>query len=136
MVRNLRFIVPLENENRWTDLLAVLISTDPVAAAGPLDLGHVEGREVTVSREVGAKDGERVDLQVHVDGRLRTVLEAKVLSGLGRAQLARYDVAYSGAKSYLLVHPGRLVIDPGNDSKWRAVSWESLLGSFAASSDP
>jgi hypothetical protein len=135
VVRNLQFIVPLENENRWTDLLAVLICTDPAAAAGPLALGDVEGREVTVSREVRGGRDERVDLQVHVDGRLHTVLEAKVLSGLGPTQLSRYVLAYPDAQRFLLVYPGRLVVDPGTGSKWRGISWESVLASFAASSD-
>jgi hypothetical protein len=135
VVRNLRFIVPLDNENRWTDLLAVLISTDPIAAAGPLGLADVEGRDVTVSREV-REGGERVDLQVHVDGRLLTVLEAKVLSGLGPTQLARYDRAYPAAETRLLAYPARLVIDPGTSSSWRGITWEALLGAFAASMDP
>jgi hypothetical protein len=104
VVRNLRFIVPLDNENRWTDLLAVLISTDPIAAAGPLNLADVADRDVTVSREVRAGRGEQVDLQVHVDGRLRTVLDAKVLSGLGPTQLERYDTAYPAAETYLLAY--------------------------------
>jgi hypothetical protein len=136
VVRNLRFVVPLENENRWSDLLAVLICTDPVAASGPLSLGDVAGHEVTAFREIRAGPAERVDLQVHVDGQLHTVLEAKVLSGLGPAQLARYERAYPEAKMYLLAYPGRLVIDPGPGSKWRGITWESLLGGFAASSDP
>jgi hypothetical protein len=41
MPATIGFVVPLENENRWTDLLAVLIATDPAAAAGPLGLGSV-----------------------------------------------------------------------------------------------
>jgi hypothetical protein len=135
VVRNLRFIVPLENENRWTDLLAVLISNDPVAVAGPLGLGDIEGREVTVSREVGDARGRRVDLQVHVDGLLYTVLEAKVLSGPGPAQLASYEASYPDASTYLVVYPGHLVIDPGSGSRWRGISWESLLGTLAASRD-
>lgn len=136
MVRNLRFIVPLENENRWTDLLAVLVSTDPLAAAGPLSLGDVRNRNVTIAREVRAGRGERVDLQVHVDGRLITVLEAKVLSGLGPTQLTRYESAYPDAETYLLVYPARLVIDPGTDSRWRGISWEELLGALGASDNP
>lgn len=28
-------LVPVENENRWTDLLAVLIETDPAGVAQP-----------------------------------------------------------------------------------------------------
>jgi hypothetical protein len=46
VVRELRFLAPLENENRWTDLLAVLIATDPVAAARQLRLGNITGRQV------------------------------------------------------------------------------------------
>jgi hypothetical protein len=130
VVRNLRFVVPLENENRWSDLLAVLVCTDPVAAAGALFLGEVQGRDITACREVPA-GGERVDLVVHVDGRLRAVVEAKVLSGLGPAQLPRYEAAYPGAESYVLVYPGRLVIDPGTESRWRATTWEAVLGALA-----
>jgi hypothetical protein len=62
VVRDLRFVVPLENENRQTDLLAVLISTDPVAVAGPLNLGDVENREVTVSRDRLARRGVVADI--------------------------------------------------------------------------
>lgn len=135
MVGNLGLLVPLESENRWTDLLAVLIATDPAAAAGVLGLRDVAGRELSVSREVRAGRQERVDLQIHVDGQLHTVLEAKVLSGLGHAQLARYDSAYRGAHAYLVAYPGRLVIDPGVGSRWHGVSWEQLFDSFAASRD-
>jgi hypothetical protein len=104
-------LVPVENENRWTDLLAVLISTDPTAGADLLGLGEVRGGDVSVAREVRGGRGERVDLHVLVDGRLRTVLEAKVLSGLGHRQLLRYAEAYPDAANYLLVYPARLVVD-------------------------
>ena len=135
MVSNLRLLVPLENENRWTDLLAVLISTDPAAAAAALDLGDITGRVVSVSREVRAGPHERVDLLIHVDGQLHTVLEAKVLSGLGPAQLTRYDTAYPDALQYVIAYPGRLVIDPGAIGRWRGATWESLLAAFSASSN-
>lgn len=135
MVADIGLLVPVENETRWTDLLAVLIATDPAAAAGVLGIGDVADREVTVAREVRAGRKERVDLQIYVDGRVSTVLEAKVLSGLGHQQLARYSAAYPDADAYLLVHPGRLVIDPGAGSGWRPVSWEQLLTAFAASHD-
>ncbi len=110
--------------------------TDPVPAARPLRLGNITGRQVTVAREVRAGAGARVDLEVFVDGRLRTVLEAKVLSGLGPSQLARYGTAYPGAGTYLVVHPARLVIDPGAGSDWRAISWEVLLAPFTRSPNP
>jgi hypothetical protein len=134
VVREMRLLVPLENENRWTDLLAVLIATDPVAAARTLRLGNITGRQVTVAREVRA-GGERVDLEVFVDDRLRTVVEAKVLSGLSPSQLARYSDAYPSAGAYVLTHPARLVIDPGAGSGWRAISWETLLAPFTKSTN-
>lgn len=101
-----------------------------------LGLGDVAGRDVTVSREVGTASGDRVDLHVHVDGRLRTVLEAKVLSGLGPKQLARYELAFPDAENYLLLHPGRLVVDPGTGSRWNRITWEGLLTAFSTSNDP
>jgi hypothetical protein len=130
------FVVPLENENRWSDLLAVLIVTDPAAAAGPLGLGDVAGHEVTVEREVRAGERERVDLLVKIDGVLRTVLEAKVLSGLGTQQLARYSKSYDGAASYRLVYPCRLLIHAGDNTDWNGTTWESLLAAFVVSSNP
>ena len=134
MVGNLRFIVPLENETRWSDLLAVLIFNDPVIVADVLGLGDVHGRVVSVCREVTDGAG-RVDLLVYVDGRLETVLEVKVLSGLGRTQLARYESSYPDASAHLVAYPERLVIDPGPASKWHGISWESLLRAFAESTD-
>ena len=136
MVRDLGLLVPLENENRWTDLLAVLVATDPATAADMLGLGDVTGHRVTLAREVRAGHHERVDLLIHVDGQLHTVFEAKVLSGLGHSQLDRYGSAYPDARRYVLAYPGRLVIDPGAGNSWRGVSWEQLLGAFAVSQDP
>ena len=136
MVRGLRFLVPVDNENRWTDLLAVLISTDPSAVAELLSLGDVHGRDVSVAREVRGERRQRVDLQVLVDGRLHAIFEVKVLSGLGPHQLARYAQAYLDADSYLLVYPARLVIDPGAGSRWRGVTWEALLDAFIHSANP
>jgi hypothetical protein len=132
-VLDLGYVVPPENENRWTDLLAVLILADPGAAAGPLGLGEIGDRPVRVRREVPAGGHDRVDLLVYVDDVLTTVLEAKVLSGLGHAQLERYSASYPGARSYRLIHPERLLIDPGASSGWTGTSWESILRAFAGS---
>lgn len=135
MVVDLGLLVPLENENRWTDLIAVLIATDPATAAAVLGLDDVAGRRFEVAREERAGKHERADLLIRLDGQLHTVCEAKVLSGLGHQQLERYSASYPGAASYLLLHPARLVIDPGAGSGWRAVSWEALLTAFATSTN-
>jgi hypothetical protein len=83
MLTDIHLLVPLENENRWTDMLAVLIRNDPAAAAVAFDFGDITGRTVTIRREVPAAGGtDRVDLLIYLDGTLHTVLEAKVLSGL------------------------------------------------------
>jgi hypothetical protein len=128
--------VPLENENRWTGLLAVLISTGAVAVAAPLGLGDVAGHEISVQREFRSGRHERVDLLIYVDGKLHTVVEVKVLSSLGYAQLARYSGSFPGAVHYLLLYPTRLIIHPGSASQWHGLTWEDLLTAFAGSLHP
>jgi hypothetical protein len=59
---NLSFVIPAANENRWSDLLAVLISTDPAPIARLLDVDFdTVRREVVVSGQVGRKS-DRLDL--------------------------------------------------------------------------
>lgn len=135
MPAGLGFLVPLSNENRWTDLLAALICSDPSAAAKPLGLVDASSSQVEVAREVRADEHDRFDLIVKVDGKLRTVVEAKVLSGLGYQQLEKYERAYPGAAHYLLVYPQKLPIHPGVAPAWHGVTWETLLGAFATSRD-
>ena len=60
-----------------------------------------EPDRVRVRREVSGGRQSRVDLLVDVDGHLATVVEVKVLSGLGRNQLARYDDAWPTAGGLL-----------------------------------
>lgn len=130
------WLVPLDNENRWSDLLALLAVNDPRCAAAAFGLGQVDGRSVTVEREVSAARGaDRVDMLVRVDGELRTVVEAKVLSGLGVRQLDRYAASFPGAADYLVVSPARLPVHPAGAAGWRAVSWESLLTPFTHSTN-
>jgi len=125
-------IVPLDHENRWTDLLAVLIEADPTSAAALLALGD-RPRQVRARREVGVTPKNRVDLVLEVDGRRRTVVEVKLLSGLSNLQLSRYRDEFPDAASYVLLFPERLRIDIALETGWRAVSWETLLGAFARS---
>src|SRR5688500_8871424 len=97
-------LVPLESENRWSDLLAALVDTDPQPAAALLGLGHgalTVRREATLQHlQAGAKatstKKDRIDLLFDLDGRPAAAAEVKVLSGLGLRQLERYDQALPG----------------------------------------
>lgn len=125
-------IVPLDNENRWTDLLAVLIEADPAAPAALLGLGD-RPHEVRAHREVGITPKDRVDLLLDVDGQPRAVVEVKLLSGLSSRQLSRYREALPAVDSHVLLYSEQLPIDIALEVGWRAVTWESLLGAFAES---
>lgn len=134
MTLPIAFLLPVDAENRWSDLLAFLIETDPAATANLLDLGMVNG-PVKVRREAPAAGRDRVDLAISVSGRVRALLEVKVFSGLGRAQLSRYADAYPDVTSRVLVSPARVALSISADSLWREVSWERLLSAFASSAD-
>ncbi len=137
MLKDIQLLVPFDNENRWTDMLAMLIRNDPAAAAIALDLGDITGRDVTIQREVlAARSTDRVDLLIYLDRTLHTVLEAKALSGLGGAQLHRYSTSYPDARRYRVVSPARLVIHPGSAHQWTPSTWEELLTPFTVSSRP
>ncbi len=127
-----RHLVPLGSENRWSDLLAALIETDPGVVADLLDIG-ASLENVRVRREAPGLGRDRIDLAINVDGALRCVVEAKVLSGLGLGQLRRYGDAYPQVPSRVLVYPGRLPVHIGAQAGWREVTWEQLLRAFLAS---
>ena len=126
-------ILDVHNENRWSDLLAVLIEADPAHATvlvGPVPSGSV----MRVERESRAGGRDRVDLVVHLDASVHAVIEVKVFSGIGLAQLDRY-VAAVPASRYVFVHPERLAVHVRSDSEWHVVSWESILDGFSASAN-
>lgn len=132
----IRHLVPLENENGWSDLLAVLIETDPVPVAEHLDLGPVAAAQVRVRREHTIDRRDRIDLLIDVDGTLRTAVEAKVLSGLGRDQLTRYRSAWPDAALYALLTPRDFPIQLDARSEgWQVLAWETLLEALSGSAD-
>lgn len=103
----LGFIIPGANENRWTDLVAALIQTDPAPIA------RLIGAEVDrVQREVVAPGtghrSERIDLLLSRGKRSVAAIEVKVLSDLGLGQLNRYESAFADAASYFVLHLGQL----------------------------
>lgn len=97
----LRYALPLDRETRWSDLLAVLVATDPGPLCQLLDLDVCPGN-VTVKREVIAGP-TRADLVLCVKGHPVAVLEVKVLAGLGSGRRA------------LSGYP-----------RWRGITWEQV----------
>jgi hypothetical protein len=138
----IRHLVPLDNENGWSDLLAALIETDPAPVADALALGPVQPGDVQVRRETASgadptgRRRDRIDLLVDVQGTLRAALEVKVLSDLGRAQLERYRESYPGADRYVLVAPAQFPLPEQDNPGWEQQSWESLIGALATSEQP
>lgn len=131
----IRFALPINSENRWSDLLAVLIATDPKPACELLGLDAAPG-QVVVEREVSVDSANRPDLILRVGSRRVAVIEVKVLAGVGPKQLDRYQEAEPGADEYVVVFPERLIVDTRGASPWRPVTWEALLDAYAGSSHP
>ena len=76
---NLSFVIPAANENRWSDLLAALISTDPAPIARLLDVDFdTVRREVVVPGQVGRKS-DRLDLLLLQGDREMAAIEVKLL---------------------------------------------------------
>jgi hypothetical protein len=127
----LGFIVPGANENRWSDLLATLIKTDP----GPM--ARLIGAEVDgVQREVVATGtaghgSDRIDLLLGLGETTVAAIEVKVLSDLGLGQLNRYETAFADAASYFVLHLGQLPLSL--PQPWRALTWEAVMTAYAAS---
>lgn len=128
-------LLPLANENRWSDLLAVLIEADPATASRVLQLSPPLAAP-QVRREGRGRGRDRIDLLVRDGDRLREVIEVKVLSGLGRLQLERYRQAHPDADKYLLVFPSRLPTHVAHDAGWCSLTWDRLLAAFSESTHP
>jgi hypothetical protein len=126
-------LLPLENENRWSDLLVVFIEADPVTASAALGLWPVRLSVPRVRREARGSGKDRIDLLVWDRDALRAVIEIKVLSGLGRRQLDRYRGAHPDAGAYLLVFPQGLPVHMHAGSAWIGLTWEGVLSEFGRS---
>lgn len=107
-------------------MAAVLIATDPVPICALLGL-DVDPGSITVQREVTFDAKNRPDLVLCVGQRRVTVIEAKVLSGLGKDQLIRYEQAEPNADGYFILHPKQLPVDTTTSPMWQSISWEALI---------
>lgn len=133
---DLHYVIPGWGENRWSDLLASLIKTDP----GPMErlLGVVADdvhREISIP---GARPrtSDRLDLLLTRCGRQVAVIEVKVLSDVGIDQLARYRAAFPDAGTYCVLHLGALPPSLGSEVHWQVLTWESVLGAYSSSDHP
>lgn len=130
---DLRFVVPGSNENRWSDLLASLISTDPTPMGRFVGLApdRVE-REVVVSGDSRAVD--RLDLLLIRGDEIIAAIEVKLLSDLGPNQLDRYHVAFPSSRAHFVLHLRQLPFTL--PKPWERLSWEDVLAAYAQSQHP
>lgn len=125
----LSFALPLQSETHWSDLLAVLIATDPIPLCVVLGVGY-DPSAVSVSREAFVDPASRPDIVLTIGGDRIAVIEVKVLAGLGARQLERYSEAVPDAEVYALVHPERLAFPLDDANPWRGLTWEALLRAY------
>ncbi len=128
------FALALGSEARWSDMLAVLIATDPVPVLRLLGANAAAG-EVRVEREVAVDSANRPDIVLRSGGRRVAVIEVKVLAGLGHQQLRRYVEVEPNADGYVLIYPQRLPIDTTAEQPWKGITWEDLLAACATSAN-
>lgn len=133
---DLSFVIPAANENRWSDLLATLISTDPQPIARLIGASpDTIRREVVVPGHEGRKS-DRLDLLLLSNGHQVAAIEVKLLADLGPQQLQRYQAAFPDAGAYLVLHlrnlPVNLRVAPG----WKSLTWESVLEAYSESPHP
>jgi hypothetical protein len=95
--------LPLGSEIRWSDMLAVLLATDPQPLVNMLNAEPVA--KVRVRREAAVDASHHPDNVVDADDRCLAVIEVKVLAGLGPLQLDGYASAVPEAGAYLVVFP-------------------------------
>lgn len=136
---DLRFLLSINSENGWSDLLATLLEADPVTTRGLL--GLEANVPLTVRREVaksrGRKASDRPDLIVESDGRIIAVIEVKLLAGLGAEQLERYwsyvpELDRASCR-FVAVSLQRIRLNTAHASEWQNLTWEELIACYVSS---
>lgn len=158
---NLSFVIRDANENRWSDLLATLVATDPRPLAALLEVKcdsvhrEVEVRRVAEPEPVPepalgtahelmlepapgprvrtSHRADRLDLLLRHGGHDTAVIEVKLLSDLGPQQLARYRAAFPDADAYRVLHLRNLAVNVHRAEPWTPLTWEDVLDSYSAS---
>ncbi|MEJ7648696.1 MAG: PD-(D/E)XK nuclease family protein [Nakamurella sp.] len=132
---DLSFVVPAANENRWSDLLAALISTDPEPISDLLGT-LVDGVRREVATPSGRGKSDRLDLLLMHEGAGVAAIEVKMLSDLGADQLQRYAESFKGLAAYRVLHLESLPVRLHGAAQWQSLTWESVLASYARSVHP
>lgn len=133
---DLSYVIPGWSENRWSDLLASLIKTDPAPIAALIGTAPDDvRREVAVHGETSRKS-DRLDLLLTQRDRQIAAIEVKVLSDLGLDQLTRYAAAFPGAEARYVLHLAALPVNTTTTPGWGELSWETVLASYSRSAHP
>jgi hypothetical protein len=139
---DLRFLLSINSENAWSDLLATLMDADQATTRRVLGISG--GDPLTVRREVAKSRArnlsDRPDLVIGSGGRTAAVIEVKLLAGLGHEQLERYhayvDEPDRADCRFVAVSLQHLRLDTGHAAAWDNRTWEELLAPYAASPVP
>ena len=133
-IPNLSFVIPAANENRWSDLLASMIATDPkpMSRLAGMEFDSVQ-REVVIPQE--ARKSDRLDLLLMMDGVAAAAIEVKLLSDLGPKQLQRYVAAFPAARVHRVLHLEGLPVNLQRMKPWESLTWESVLRTHADSTN-
>ena len=108
---DLSFVVPAANENRWSGLLATLISTDPDRIAGLLQIECDSVRREVVVPGLAGRRSDRLDLLLQSAGRSTAAIEVMLLSDLGPRQLERYRAAFPAVETHRVLHLDTLPVN-------------------------
>lgn len=131
---DLSYLVTPSNENRWSDLLATLIATDPEPMKRLLGVDFD-----SVAREAiptgPARRTDRLDLLLSAGGVPVAAIEAKVLSDLGQLQLERYVASFPGARIHHVLHLERLPVNLRTAAPWMSLTWEAVLTAYEGSAN-
>ena len=131
MLSSIAHLVPINGENQWSNLFAVLIEKD--SSSFTKLLGLEDGGPLRVVREESTPKRHRTDLRVYDGTILKAVLEVKVLSGLTTKQLQQYEDALPGAEKYCVIHLSQFEVDLSDSPSWSSSTWEQALTAFSSS---
>lgn len=133
---DLSYVIPGWSENRWSDLLASLIKTDPAPMADLIGAAPDDVRREVAVPGATSRKSDRLDLLLTVGERQVAAIEAKVLSDLGLDQLARYTKAFPDAERRYVLHLASLPVNPTTTPGWDELSWETVLAAYSRSEHP
>lgn len=131
---DLSYLVPASSENRWSDLLATLITIDPEPLQRLLGLDFD-----TVEREAippgPVRKADRLDVLLRAGGAAAAAIEVKLLSDLGERQLERYAASFPTAQVHRVLHLEGLPVNLSQTAPWTSMTWEAVLTAYSGSAN-